>query len=315
MLRLFVFLIASLVFLAPFSSNASQPTKIIVLFGPGGTSDVIARYFANKLTDKLNESVVVENRPGANGIVGISAVTRAPSDGKTLLVGTNTPLSVLPAIEKDLPFDPLTDLTPVSGLVRVSNVFVVAADSKFKNLAGLVSSAKKTPSKLTIGTFSVGHQLTVQWLSELAGIKLVNVPYKGAGEILTNLIGGQIDVASIDLPAAAPLLRSGKVRALALSGEDRSEAFPDIPTVRESYPDYVSYSWIAFYIRAKSPTDDSKRLTEAVQEILKLPETKTFISGLGAEPMPLDPHEMHTLQKTEIDRFKRLAQTAGMATK
>lgn len=291
----------------------NRPIKVIVLFGPGGTSDLSARYFGKALTEVLGQPVIVENRPGASGSVGVVAVKNAPADGYTVLVATNTPLSVNPIIEKKLAYDPIKDFKPISGLIRVQNVLVVTANSKLNSLADLVAAAKEQPNKLNVGTFSVGHQLTTTWFASLAGVKFTNIPYKDAGDIISNLMGGQLDFASVDMPAATSLLKSGKIRALAVSGEKRHAAFPDVPTIKEVYPDYASYSWISLYVRAETPDDVTAKLTAATQQILASPAASDFAAKVGGELMPLPPAAMQKLQRDELERFRRVAEAAGIA--
>lgn len=289
--------------------------KMIVLFGPGGTSDVAARYFGSKIEPALGQQVVVENRTGAGGAVGVMAVKNAPADGYTILVATNTPMSINPITEKDLPYDPTRDFKPISGMIKVQNVLVVAADSPIRTLSDMVSVAKARAKPITVGTLSIGHQMTTEWLAAVAGFKFTNVPYKSAGDILNNVIGGELDVGSADLPSASALIKAGKVRALATTGEKRHAQHAEVPTVSETYPEYVTYSWSSLYVRRETPEAATRKLIDAVQAALKAPEAAEFASRVSGELMPLDPAQMEAMQITELKRFSAIARAAGIQPK
>ena len=289
--------------------------KMIVLFGPGGASDVAARFFGSKIEPALGQQMVVENRTGAGGTVGVMAVKNAPADGYTILVATNTPMSINPITEKDLPYDPTRDFKPISGMIKVQNVLLVAADSPIKSLSDMVSMAKVRSKPMTVGTFSVGHQMTTEWLAGVAGFKFTNVPYKSGGDILNNLIGGEIDVGSVDLPSAAALIKAGKVRALATTGEKRHPLYADVPTVSETYPEYVTYSWSSLYVRRETPEIATRKLIDAVQAALSTPEAAEFATRASGELMPLDPVQMEAMQIAELKRFSAIARAAGIQPK
>ena len=289
--------------------------KMIVLFGPGGASDVAARFCGSKIEPALGQQMVVENRTGAGGTVGAMAVKNAPADGYTILVATNTPMSINPITEKDLPYDPTRDFKPISGMIKVQNVLLVAADSPIKSLSDMVSMAKVRSKPMTVGTFSVGHQMTTEWLAGVAGFKFTNVPYKSGGDILNNLIGGEIDVGSVDLPSAAALIKAGKVRALATTGEKRHPLYADVPTVSETYPEYVTYSWSSLYVRRETPEIATRKLIDAVQAALSTPEAAEFATRASGELMPLDPVQMEAMQIAELKRFSAIARAAGIQPK
>lgn len=308
-------------FLAPAgvqAQGADYPNrfiKMVVLFGPGGASDVAARFFGAKIEPALGQQMVVENRTGAGGAVGVMAVKNAPADGYTILVATNTPMSINPITEKDLPYDPVRDFKAISGMIKVQNVLLVAADSPLKNVTDLVNLAKTRSKPVTVGTFSIGHQMTTEWLANVAGFKFTNVPYKSGGDILNNLVGGEIDVGSVDLPSASALIRAGKVRALATTGEKRHPMYPDIPTVSETYPDYVTYSWSSLYVRRDTPEAATRKLVDAVQAVLRTPEAAEFAMRASGELMPLDPAQMEAMQIAELKRFTEIARAAGIQPK
>lgn len=289
--------------------------RMVVLFGPGGASDVAARFFGAKIEPAMGQQLVVENRTGAGGTVGVMAVKNAPADGYTILVATNTPMSINPITEKDLPYSPTRDFKPISGMIKVQNVLLVAADSPVKSLADMVRLAKSRDKSLTVGTFSIGHQMTTEWLASVAGFKFTNVPYKSGGDILNNVIGREIDVGSVDLPSAAALIRAGKVRAIATTGDRRHPLYPDVPTVSETYPAYVTYSWSSLYVRRETPEDATRKLIDAMQAALKTPEAAEFATRASGELMPLDPAQMEAMQIAELRRFTEIARAAGIQPK
>ncbi|MBY4947289.1 tripartite tricarboxylate transporter substrate binding protein [Cupriavidus respiraculi] len=291
----------------------SRPLRIVVPFTPGSGSDNSARYYGEALARELGQPVVVENKPGANGVIGIQAVNSAPADGYTILLASNSPISVNPIVTKNLPYDPLTDLRPISGLSRNMNVFLVPLDSPLKSVGDLAAAAKRQDRALNIGTYSAGYQLAAAWFGTLAGIRFNNIPYKGQAQIMTDILGKQLDLALVDTGGALPLLRQGKLRALAVSGEQRHPELPDVPTVRESgYADFVQYSWVSFYVRAQTPDDIVARLASTMQAILKRPESAAYLAKAGSSLMPYDPDAMRRFQEAETARFRKVAQATGI---
>lgn len=291
----------------------SAPIRVIVPFTSGSGSDSSARYYGEQLGRMLGQPVVVENRPGANGIIGIQALKSAPADGYTLLLASNSPMSVNPLVMKQLPYDPLKDIKPVSGLSKSMNVYLVPVDSPLKSIADVVKQTRASGKPMSVGTYSAGYQLAAAWFANLAGIRFVNVPYKGQAQIMTDVIGGQLDLAVVDLSGAHTLIKDGKVRALAVSGDTRHRDFPDIPTIKESgYPDYVQYSWVSFYVRAQTPDDITDKLAASMQAILKSPASDAFLATKGSESMPYPPKVMREFQETELARFRKVAKAAGI---
>ena len=291
----------------------NRPVKVIVPFTPGSSSDTAARFFGEKLAAVLGQPFVVENRPGASGVISVMAVKSAPGDGHMILVASISLISVNPVMIKDLPYDPIKDLKPLSGLIRGMNAYIVAPNSKLLTLADLVAEAKKPQQPLNVGNFSAGYQLALQWFAGLAEVKFNYVPYKGAAPVFTDVMGNQLDFAIVDLAGVATLLKSGRLRALAVSGEKRDPDFPDVPTIKESgYPDYVNYSWTSFYVRSETPDDVTAKLADAVQKVLATNEARDFAKSLGGELMPYAPVAMLKFQRDELERFRRIATAAGI---
>jgi tripartite-type tricarboxylate transporter receptor subunit TctC len=307
----------ALLLIAPFALGQAKdfpnrPVKVIVPYTAGSGSDTSARFFGEKLAAVLGQPFVVENRPGASGVISVMTVKSAPADGYSILLASNSPLSVNAVTIKDLPYDPLKDLKPLSGLTRGMNAYVVASNSKLNTLADLVAAAKKERQTLNAGSYSDGYQLALEWLANVMGVKFNYVPYKGGAQVFTDVMGNQLDFGLVDMGGVLPLLKSGRLRALAVSGEKRHAEFPNVPTVGESgYPDYVNYSWTSFCVRSETPDDVTAKLADALQKVLATPEAAEFVNRMGAELMPFAPDAMRKFQRDEIERFRRIAETAG----
>lgn len=291
----------------------SHAIRVIVPFPPGAGTDVSARFFGSQLSGLLGQPVLVENRPGAFGAIGVEAVKNAPADGYTLLLASNSPMTVNPVVIKNLSYDPVRDLRPVSGLTRNMNVFIVPGDSKLLTLGDLVTKAKESRQPLNIGNPAYGYQLVVEWFASMANIKFTNVPYKGGSQLYNDVRGGQLDGALAEIPGTAELIRSGKLRALAVTGDIRNPDFPDVPTIKESgYPGLVSYSWNSFYVRSETPDDITNRLADAMQKVLASEATKKYIATVRTELLPLAPAAMRKFQLDEFERFRGIAARAGI---
>jgi len=291
----------------------NKAVKVIVPFTAGSGSDTSARFFGEKLSAILGQPFVVENKPGASGVISVMTVKTAPADGHTILLASNSPLSVNSITIKDLPYDPLKDLRPLSGLTRGMNAYIVAPNSSLKTLADVVAASKQGAHLLNVGNYSAGYHLALEWFANLAGVKFNHIPYKGGAPIFTDIMGNQLDMAIVDLGGVSSLLKSGKIRALAVSGERRHPDFPDVPTIRESgYPDYVNYSWTSFYVRAQTPDDITAKLADALQQALATNEAKEFVKKTGGELMPYPPAAMQKYHRDELERFRRIAEVAGI---
>ena len=291
----------------------NRQLRIVVPTSPGSGSDTTARFFGEQLAAALGQQVLIENKPGANGVLAAMAVKQAPADGYTLFLGTNTHMAVNPIVVKDLPYDSVKDFKFVSGLGRGMMMFVAPPATRLKTAAELVTAAKSTARQLSVGSYTAGFQLSAEWFASVSGTKHVYVPYKGAPEVFTALMGDQLDWAVTDLIAAVPQVKAGKLRAIAVSGDKRHPDIPDVPTLKESgYPEYVNYTWTALVIRAETPEPVSARLVEAIQKIMASTAGRDFIARIGSEPLALGPAEMRRFQASETERFRRIADGAGI---
>lgn len=304
---------ASAVVQAQDAPYPSRPLKIVVPTSPGSGSDTVARWIGEQLTAATGQPVVIDNKPGANGVIAAMTVKQSPADGYTLFLGTNTHMAVNPVVVKDLPYDSVKDFKFVSGIARGMMMFVAPPNSRLKNTADLVSAAKTTAKQLSVGSYTAGFQLSAAWFASVTGTQHVYVPYKGAPEVFTALMGDQLDWAVTDLIAAVPQVKAGKLKAIAVSGEKRHPDSPDVPTVKESgWPEYVNYTWTSLVIRADTPEPVSTKLVDTVQKILATPVAKEFTAKIGSEPLALAPAEMRKFQLSETERFRRIATGAGI---
>ena len=288
----------------------NRPLRIIVPFGAGSSSDANARFVAEKLAPLLGQPVLVENKPGASGAIGMQAVKNLPADGYTIVQASISPMTVNPVVMKDLPYDPVKDFKALFGMARGMNVVLVAGDSKFKTLAELVAASRQKP--LSVGTYSAGYHIAAEWLAAEAGVKFVNIPYKGQGQVMTDVMGNQLDFAVVDLAGSVALLAGGKVRALAVSGDTRHANFPAVPSVKEFFPSYVQYSWNSFYVRSQTPDDITAKLAEALKKVMATAEGKDLMQKSGMEFVPLSSVEMQRFNRDELERFQRIAKAAGI---
>jgi tripartite-type tricarboxylate transporter receptor subunit TctC len=291
----------------------TKPIRIIVPFNAGSGSDTGARVYGEILSKELGQPVIVENRPGGSGLLTIQAVKAAPADGHTIMLASNSPMTVNPVVMKDLPYDPVKDFRPISGLGRGAVAFIVRGDSPAKSVADLVSLAKNEKRSLVVGNYSAGYRLVAAWLGTATGSEVTHVAYKGGAQMMNDIIGAQLDTGAIDFGGAAPLIKEGRLRALAITGDKRHPDFPDVPTMKESgFPEFETYVWTSFFVRADTPDDVTKTLADAMQKVLVSPAAKAYQATIPTQPMLFGPDEMRAFQLSEIERFGRVAKAAGI---
>ena len=289
----------------------SRPIHFVVPLPPGSGSDTSARYYANKISELAKVPVVVENKPGANGLIAVQAVLAAKPDGYTVLIGSNSPLATNAALYKKLSYDPIADLSAVSIMMRGPMLLIVPASSPYKTIAELIAGAKKQPGKLNYGSGTPAYQLFSERFNELAGTKISNVPYKGSSEVIAAVVSGTIDLGIVDITGSLELARSGKVRALAVSSEQRVPQLPDVPTTREAgLAGYNPSVWVAAAVPSKTPAGVTEKLAEWFVAVAKMPETKEFFGKLSAEVATGGVKEMRDFQLQEIETWKRIVTNA-----
>ncbi len=293
----------------------SKPVRLIVPFPPGGGNDVIARAVAQKLGDRLGQAVVVENRAGANGIVGLQAMMQAAPDGHTIAVGAAGPLAVNPSLYDKLPYDPLKDFAPITNLVNFPLLLVTHPSVAAKTTRELVALAKAQPGKLhysSPGSGNSGH-LAGELFNTMAGVKTVHVPYKGQGPALTDLIAGQVQMLYSSIPSVLPHVRQGQLNAIAVGSAKRIPSLPDIPTIAESgVPGYEAYSWVGMVAPAATPRVVVQRLNREIVEILKEKDVAEKLNGQGALPVGDSPEQFASYIKAEIDKWGAVVRSSNI---
>jgi tripartite-type tricarboxylate transporter receptor subunit TctC len=291
----------------------AKPVRIIVPYPPGGTTDILARLTAAKLTDGLGQPFIVENRPGASAAIGSQAVARAPADGYTLLMGTISSHGINSAIAK-LPYDAIKDFAPVTVVASTPNVITVHPQLPARNLAELLALARAKPGKLNFGSTSPGGSphMSAELLKMMARVDVVHVPYKGAGPMLTDLIGGQIDIGFDNLPSSMGHIRSGKVRAIAVTTPKRWPGAPDIPAVAESVPGYEVSGWFGLLAPAGTPAPVVDTLYRAIAAMLRQPEVQKQMLELGAEPVANPPEAFARQIAAEVEKWKKVVAATGV---
>ena len=306
--KLGCFLIALIVGLA-LSANAqplsSRPIKIIVPFGPGGVADLTARIVAQKMSDNMGQSVVIDNRPGAGGVVAGDTVAKAEADGHTLLLMSNG-TAVSAGLFKSLPFDTLRDFAPISTLGFFDIALVVPHNSPYKSMADLVTFARANPGKLNIGTINIGstQNLSAELFKTAASIQAQIVPFNGTPAVINALLGGQLDAAVEILSPMLPQINANALRALAVFGDKRSMALKDVATAAQSgLTNFSASSWNALAAPAKTPTDVIARLNREVRAALESPDTKKRLLDLNIESIPSTPEQLATLLAAETRRW------------
>ncbi|MBI2316241.1 MAG: tripartite tricarboxylate transporter substrate binding protein [Betaproteobacteria bacterium] len=288
-------------------SYPARPVRIIVAWTPGSFADLSARLLGQKLGEAMGQTFIVENRPGATGIVGAGVVAKAASDGYTLLFNTASHASNKLLFAK-LPYDPVADFAPVSMVAR--NVLCIAVHPSLpvRTLGELFQYAKAKPGALSYGTPGLGtpHQLAGELLKQRAGIDMVHVPYKGGGPAMTDLLGGQIMVAVAAVASVSQYIRSGQVRVLAVTDSSRYEALPEIPTVAETFQGFDVSGWGAIFAPAGTPADIVARLNAEITRVLQMPEIKRTLGADGAVATPSTPEGLAKQVLADYDRWDQV---------
>ncbi len=292
----------------------SKPIKLVVPYAPGGTTDVVARMVAEYLGQKLGQNIIIDNKPGKGAMVGTAIVAKAPPDGYTLLMSVISGLSISPTLYGGGDFDPMGDFIHVS--IASTNPSVLVANPNFtaQTFKDFVAYAKANRGKVSYATSGAGssNHLLGARLEQVISAGLVHVPYRGAGPAMIDTIAGNVPVMFDSLPSAAPHIKAGKVHALAVSGETRSPAFPDVPTMKElGYPDLISYSWFGISVPAKTPQPIVDRLATEMQAVLKEPAVIKRWEEIGAEGSTMTPAEVTRFIQAEIDKWTPVVKASG----
>lgn len=287
--------------------------RIIVPFTPGGGNDVFARIVGQKLQERLGQPVIVENKPGAGGNIGIDAVAKSAPDGYTLLLANNG-FTTAPFLTKNLPFDVMKDLSPIGIGVSIPMALAVANTIPVKTVPELVSYAKANPGKLSYATPGLGtpHHLSMELFMSMTGTQFVQIPYKGAATMLTDLISGEVHVLNGALNSMLPHVQSGRIRIIALGTRHRNSIFKDVPTVAESVPGYEVGIWYGLMAPAGTPEDILAKLSREQQAIVNLPDVRERLAAQGFESFATSPATMRTTMKSEMEKWGKVIKDAGI---
>jgi tripartite-type tricarboxylate transporter receptor subunit TctC len=302
---------------APAALAQAFPTKtiqLVVPYPPGGAGDALARPLALRLKELLGQPVVIENKPGANGILGMAAVAGAAADGHTLVLGAIGPLSVSPALQK-LPFDPQRDFAPVAFLAAVPNVLVVNSATPVKSVADLITLAKQKPGQLNYGSAGTAssNQLAAELFNQAAGVQIAHIPYKGGAPAEADLLAGHLSLIFDNLPPALPHIRAGSFRALAVTSLRRQPSLPDVPTMGElGYPDFEAGSWFGVLAPAATPRPLVERLNKAIVEIMRDPAVRDAYVKQGFDLNPGTPEQFADFIRSEATKWQAVVKSAGI---
>jgi len=289
----------------------SKPVKLIVPFPPGGATDAVARLIAERLTPRLGQPVIIDNKPGAATVIGVDAVAKSVPDGHTLLVSGASSFTVVPGLRSRLPFDMLKDLTPIALVTYAPLVLVTAPSKPYQRLSDVIAQAKAKPRSLTYSTYGPGTapHLSAELLAHAAGVELEAVPYKGSAEALIGLMRGDVDLGVETLSAASAQIKAGKLRVLAVTSGKRTSFLPDAPGMEELRLPQASFDgFYAVAAPAGTPAAVVQRLTREVSEIMALPEVKEKCAQLSLEAVAVGPEALRAIMETDIARFRELGQ-------
>ena len=293
----------------------AKPVKVIIPYPPGGGNDTLGRLFAAKLSERTGQQFVVENRPGAGAMIGTEAAARSPADGYTILLSSIATHALSPNLYAKVAYDPVKDFAPVTLLGIAPTVLVVTSDLPAKDLPELVAAAKAKPGSLAYASGGNGTppHINGEVFKSVAGVDLLHVPYKGGGPALVDLMAGRVQVMLDTAASAMPHVRSGKLRALAITGAKRSPEYPDLPTFAEAgMPQYDTNAWYSIHAPAGTPPEVVRRLNGELVVILKDPDVLARFKQLSTEPVGNTPEEFGAFVRTELDKYARIIKGAGI---
>jgi len=292
----------------------NKPIRLIVPFPPGGGTDIVARVVANKLQEELKWTIVVENRPGAGGTIGLDVAAKAPADGYTIVMGQTSNLTVSPALYPRLTYNPVRDFAPVTTVATAPLVLVTRTDSPFKTVADVISAAKAKPGEINFaspGNGTVAH-LTGELFQKAANVKLEHIPYKGTAQAMTDVLGGKVELYMSSVPSAMSQIKSGKIRPIVVTSAKRSSDLPNVPTMHESgYKDFDAFTWFGLLVPAGTPAPVISRLNTEVNKVLARKDVQERISAEGGNVQGSTPEAFAALIKEEIPRWAVVVKESG----
>ena len=291
----------------------TKPITFIVPFAAGSATDQLARALGNSITQETKQAVIVDNKAGASGMLAAQAAARAPADGYTVLITTNTTHAANEHLYKKLSYDPVKDFVPVTGLGKGGQVLVVRTDAPYKSVADLVAKAKAEPGKLSFGSGSSSSRVAGEMFKQLSGTNILHVPYKSNPQAVTDLLGGQIDFMITDTATGVPQIKGGKLKALGVSTTKRLALLPDVPTIAEAgVAGYDMGYWFAAYVPAGTPAPVVARLHELLVTGTRSSTAKSFFESTGSDPWTTTPDELGKFQASEAQKWGRVIKAAGI---
>jgi len=312
------FLLAAAVLFGPASHAQSYPNKpirLVVPFPAGGATDIFARAVSQKLGERLNTTVVVDNKPGAGGTIGSDIVAKAPADGYTLLLATSSTHSIGPSFGGKLPYDAVADFTPIVHVGNAPSIMVVPNNSPAKTVKEWIDHARKNPGKLNYassGNGTVVH-LTSEYFKAQTGLFLVHIPYRGTALAIPDLVSGKVDVLFDSLPSGLPHVKEGRLRALGITSLKRSALLPDLPAISETVPGYESVTWFGMYGPRGMPADLVARVNAGINQALQEADVKDRLARLGIEPVGGTPQQFASMANTDRAKWKKIIQDRKIA--
>jgi tripartite-type tricarboxylate transporter receptor subunit TctC len=306
-------LLSTLISSAHAQTYPTRTIKMVVSFAAGGTTDILARLLAQNLSKALDRAVIVENRPGAGGIVGNDYVAKSPADGYTLLLGSASSLAVNVSLYKSIPYDQKKDLAPLMQIATGPFVIVVNPKVPAKNLAELIALAKAEPGAINFGSSGNGTSIHLagELLNSMAHIKLTHVPYKGTGPAMQDTLSGQVQMTITDMAPLVPYIASGNLRPLAQTTSQRSKLLPDLPTVAETVPGYDATSWYGLMVPAHTPKPIVQKLHDELSKIMQAPDVKKRYAQLGVEPVADTSEQFGEYIDSETAKWAEIVKRSG----
>ena len=293
----------------------TKPIRLVITYPPGGNTDLVGRALALKLGEFMGQQVVVDNRGGAGGVLGSMITAQSAPDGYTIMLGTSAGMVINPLLSRKLSYDPVKDFAPVSMVVIVPQLLVINPQLPVKNVRELIAFAKAKPGYLNAGSSGVGtpNHFGTELLKWLAGVDIVHVPYKGGAPALTDLLGGQIQMAFSSVPAVLPHIKAGRLVALGVGSAKRSPALPNIPTIAEAgVPGYEYTTWYGIFAPAKTPRTLIARLNAEIVKAMETPDIKDRFTALGGDPDPGTPEELRAYMANESAKWAKIIKAANI---
>ena len=312
---LFAAAVTSVLALAPAAAQdfPTRPVTLVIPFAAGGSTDLVGRLIAERMTTELGQPVVVENKGGAGGNLGAAQVAKATPDGYTILMGTVATHALNPALYKKMPYDPVTSFAPVSLLAIVPNVLVVHPDFPAKTTEELIALLKKDPGKYAYASSGNGTPLHLsgELFKSMAGVDMQHIPYQGAGPALIDVMSGQVPIMFDNLPSSSGHIKSGKLRALGVTTAKRAASFPNVPAIAEAIPGYETYTWNAVFAPAGTPPEVVAKLNAAANKALTDPKVQSRLADFSATPVGSTPEELAEHVKKELAKWAPIVKASG----